>query len=315
MLALCVESSHVRGMGHFFRACVLADALVQSGQRVKFYINDHAPAVEQLKQRGFLFEVIPLEDGAADWENDAISRDKIGLWIYDRHITDARAAQRIKSASIPLVTFDDRGGGAAAADLHIAALAFDPDETLAGRRVVRGVEYLILNPEIAKYQRVRTSVDKIIVTLGGADTYGVTAKVMRLLSRTARRATIVVGPAFMHNESLAAEMTSNFEIKRNVPSLIAEFSRHDMAITGGGVTPFEANASGLPCIVVANEDFEVPVGRALASFGGAVFMGHHASLDETILERNLPVEQMSRAGLAKITIDGAQRVVEAVLAL
>ena len=38
-----------------------------------------------------------------------------------------------------------------------------------------------------------------------------------------------------------------------------EMSRHDLAVTGGGMTPFEANAAGLPCIVVANETFEIQV--------------------------------------------------------
>jgi spore coat polysaccharide biosynthesis predicted glycosyltransferase SpsG len=315
MIALCVESSHSRGMGHFFRSCVLADAFAAAGHPFKFYVNDHFAAVEVLRRQGISFEVVPLDDSEQDWESAAIIRDGIDIWIYDRHRTDIRSATRIKSMGIPLATFDDRGSGAAAADLHIAALAFEPSEILAGKRIVRGLEYLILDPKILSYRRVRTSAEKLIVTLGGADTYGVTTKVMRLLSNAGRKATIIVGPAFAHEEDLARAATADFTIKRGVPSLMEEFARHDVAVTGGGMTPFEANASGLPCIVIANEDFEIPVGRELEKLGGAVFAGHHSKLDESLFELNLPVEIMSTAALKGIPIDGTRRVVEAVLSI
>jgi spore coat polysaccharide biosynthesis predicted glycosyltransferase SpsG len=302
-------------MGHFFRACILADMLAQVGRRVKFYINEHAPAINRLRARGAQFEIVPLFDSSFNWESAALERDRISLWIYDRHRTDAQSTARIKARKIPLVTFDDRGPGAADADLHVAALSFDPDEELAGRRVLRGVDYLVLSPDIARYRRLRVGGEKCLVTLGGTDTYGVTPKVVCALARAGRVATVVVGPGFEHGAALAAVTTPDFTIKRDVPSLYEEFAHHDFAVTGGGVTPFEANASGLPCIVVANEQFEVPVGRALAAFGGAVFAGHHSSLNEEVFTRPLPVEAMSKAALDRFTTTGVKRVVEAIQSL
>ena len=315
MLAFCVESSHARGMGHLFRSCVLARAFLEESRAIKFYVNDHPPAIEVLRQRGFSFEIVPLSAPSLDWETETVERDGITLWINDRHQTDRQSTGRVKAKGVGLVTLDDRGSGAADADLHVAALALDPQEMLGGRKVLRGLDYLLLDPAIARHRRSRHSAGRTIVTLGGADTYGVTPRLVRLLTRLGRPATVVVGPSFQHERELAAAATPGFEIKRNVPSLIEELSRHDVAVTGGGMTPFEANASGLPCIVVANEDFEVPVGRALAKLGGAVFAGHHSDLDKSVFARDLPVEVMSKAALGGITLDGARRVVEAVLAL
>lgn len=315
MIAFCVESSHTRGMGHFFRACVLARAFADAGQSFKFYVNEHSAAIELLKRRGMMFEVVPLDDCEQDWESGAILQDGIGVWIYDRHRSDIRSATRIKAMGIPLATFDDRGSGAALADLHFAALALEPTEMLAGKRILRGLEYLILDPEIRAYRRVRTSAAKLIVTLGGADTYGVTPKVMGLLSKAGRKATIIVGPAFAHEKDLARQSTPDFTIKRNVPSLLEEFATHDIAVTGGGMTPFEANASGLPCIVIANEDFEIPVGRGLEKLGGALFAGHHSKLDESLFTWDLSVQSMSQAALQRIPLDGAARIVEIILSV
>lgn len=302
-------------MGHLFRSCVLAEALRASGQPVKLYLADHAPGIEQVKRRGLAFSLVPAQSPDVDWETSIIANDKIDVWVNDMHKTDRRSTLRIKAKGVPVVTFDDRGSGAADSDLHIAALFFDPREQPAGHRVLHGTDYMILNPEIAKHRRQRSTDARWIVTLGGADTYGVTPKVMRLLSRQGRGATVIVGPAYTHDAELAAAATEDFIIKRNVASLIEEFGAHDVAVTGGGVTPFEANASGLPCIVIANEDFEAPVGRALAKLGGAVYAGRHGEIDETVFSGTLPVANMSAAALRAITLEGTRRVVEAIAAL
>jgi len=315
MLAIRVESSHERGMGHLFRACVLADALRESGRTVKLFLADHAPGIEQAQRRGLAYSVVTAQGPEVDWETSAIANDKIKIWINDMHRTDRRATLRVKAAGIPVVTLDDRGSGAADSDLHIAALILDPREKPAGHRVLQGTEYLILNPEIARHRRQRSSGARWIVTLGGADTHCTTPKVLRLLSRHGRGATVIVGPAYAHDAELAAAATGDFVIKRNVRSLIEEFGAHDVAVTGGGITPFEANASGLPCIVVANEDFEEPVGRELARLGGAVYAGHHSAIDEAVFGCPPLVADMSAAALASVTLEGARRVIEEIAAL
>ena len=97
--------------------------------------------------------------------------------------------------------------------------------------------------------------------------------------------------------------------------MIEEYSHHDLAITGGGITPFEANASGLPCVVIANELFEIPVGIALQKLGGSLFVGHHESLLLPLFGADLPLEEMSRDGLRNIGLQGTQRVIDELLEL
>jgi len=315
MFALCIESSHARGMGHFYRALNLADGLAKAGHSCKIYLNDHAPSLQILVERGMPHQIVNLEDFTGNWEASLIRQDGITLWLNDRLDTDARHAEKIKGAGIPLVTFDDRGTGAALADLHIAALAFDAQEKLSGIRLLRGADYLILNQQISDYTRQRKELASILVTLGGSDTYGVTVQVVKLLKEIGLTATIVVGPSFMHTDKLNEALTESFTLKRSVPSMIEEFYRHDLAITGGGITPFEANASGLPCVVIANELFEIPVGMALQKLGGSIFAGHHESLSSPLFKAGLPLQQMSQAGMRNIGLQGTQRVIGALLEL
>lgn len=299
-------------MGHVFRALNLAAKLREEGRPLTFFLNEHPPALHLVAKHGFSFEIVPLLGGVG-WERDVITRHGVKLWVNDRLDTSHAHASLIKSCGIPLVTFDDRGDGARLADLNIAALVFDPAESLHGARVLQGADYLVLNPEIAKNQHRREFLNSIIVTMGGSDTYGVTVKVVKALAtKEFTNVTVVVGPAFGHMAALEACLPKSFSLKRNVPSLAEEFRGHDLAVTGGGVTPFEAAAAGLPCAVIASEDFEVPVGRALERMHAAVFLGHHQSVDWSRLSCDIDVVTMSEAGMNNVGVSGTARVVSAI---
>lgn len=294
-------------MGHLFRMRHLARELRARALPFVFLVNDHEPSLELLRQDQLPYETVDINH-VEQWAQAAIRRTQARAWINDRLDTNLAQAQAVKQTGILLATFDDRGAGASLADLHIAALAFTADQPLGGRRVASGHEYLILNPEIAQCRRQRVKVEQILVSMGGSDTYGATVKVVALLHRRGLGATVVVGPGFRHRAALDAELSASFVLKIAVPSLIDEMSRHDLAIVGGGITAFEAAASGLPAIVIANEDFEVPVARLLVSLGVARYAGHHSAPDEAAFAIPDDVSSMSMAGLAKVPLDGVKRV-------
>jgi len=298
-----------------FRALNLCEELRNRNIPFMIFTNHEDSSMSILKQRGLPFEVVNLGPENNDWQQSLIRKHGIALWIDDRLDTVLDHAGQVKSCGIPLVTFDDRGSGAVLADLNVAALSFDETELLHGRRVRRGARYLVLNPEIAVYKRIRTSQNSIVVSMGGSDTYGVTIKVMKLLKSARRDATVIIGPAFQHVKELEEVMDDGFIVKRAVPSLMEEFSHHDLAITGGGITPFEANAAGLPCVVIANEDFEIQVGLGIARLGGAMFAGHHTAIQARLLSEPLPIEVMSTSALQQIDLNGAARVVDEIEAL
>lgn len=302
-------------MGHFYRALNLAETLAQFKIPYIFYLNDDKPSRIILAERGLPHRIVDLDEINSNWELRLIQADGIVLWANDRLDTNRSHAQKVKAAGLPLVTFDDRGTGAALADLNIAALSFNENEILGGARVLRGTEYLILNSQIEDCTRVRTRVDSILVTMGGSDTYGVTVVVVKMLKEMGLTATIVIGPSFAHQALLNSVISEDFVLKQGLKSMIHEYLFHDLAITGGGLTPFEANASGLPCVVIANETFEIPVGRELERLGCSAFAGYHESLVKPLFNSNLPIEQMSMNGIHNIGLGGSQRVVRTLIEL
>jgi spore coat polysaccharide biosynthesis predicted glycosyltransferase SpsG len=310
VFAICVESSHARGMGHLFRSLNLAYELQKRGHAIRFLINAHEASLRILSERGHAPLVVDLSLVNSGWEVELVRQLGVKAWINDRLDTDVRHVQLVRGTGISVATFDDRGSGAAASNLNVAALVFDECGTpaLSGMRVLRGPEYLVLNPEIARFKRERTVLKSVLVTLGGSDTYGVTVSVLNLLRALDWPITVVLGPGFKHEAELDAALWPGVVVKRQVPSMIQEMARHDLAITGGGVTPFEANAAGLPCIVIANETFEVPVGIALQAMGGCIFAGHHSTIDATVFDENIPLHSMSCSAMRHIGLEGATRV-------
>lgn len=309
MFAICIESSHTKGMGHLFRMLNFAEYLKNQNEAFIFLINDNREAKEILDSKHIRFETVDLNDVTSDWENTVIHKYGIQYWLNDRLDTCEQHARNIDKNDTKLITFDDLGSGAKHSHINICGLFFNHD-ALEGKSVLKGVKYLILNSEIDRFKRERTTLQKIIITLGGSDTYGVTVKIVKLLKQHNIAATIHLGPSFAHEKELADELNENYSIIRQVPSLIAEFNRYDLAITGGGVTPFEANASGLPCLVIANELFEIPNGQFLEQIGSSQFLGHHANINETVFEnlQNLNLARMSKKGMDSIDTDAVKQI-------
>lgn len=310
MYAICVESSHERGMGHLFRGINLYHFLESKSERAMLFVNDNEPAVRLLQQQKIPYEAIDFDDTESDWESCLIRRYDVGVWINDKYQTDRRMYEHIKKNKTVLLTaIDEESDNSDLLDLHFVGMVFQKDFVPRGRRVFRGNDYIVLNPQISQYRHLRKDVKRIIVSMGGSDTYGVTVKVLRILQERKIPADIVIGPSFEHKSDLMKIMTEEYRVFQNVPSLIGMFRYYDLAVTGGGVTCFEAAASGLPCIIIASEVFEIDTAEYMERLGTAVFAGYHEQIDFSKFDLSaLDIETMSRNGMQKITLHGAQNI-------
>lgn len=309
MFAICIESSHSKGMGHLFRMLSFAKYLQEQNEKFIFILNHDRKSLEILKKNNIEFKTINLNDIKSNWEENIIKQYNILYWINDRLDTKEEHAINIKKNNVTLITFDDLGTGAEFSDINICGLFFNK-KNLKGKKVLKGIEYLILNEEIDTYKKPRNKIENIIVTLGGSDTYGVTIKVLQLLKKHHIKATIHIGPSFSHLKELNNILTSDYQVISTVPSLIEEFSKYDLAITGGGITPFEANGSGLPCLIIANETFEIPNGEFLEQLGSSKFLGYYNKLEESLFSElnKLNINNMSLKGLNSINTTGADKI-------
>lgn len=315
MIALGIESSNVRGMGHLFHALLYAEYL--RTRRIPFLLllNQDAASEQILAQRGIGYTLVDYTDTCSNWEKELIDAHHIDVWFNDKFETSSELGRHVKEAGARFCVIDDVGPGEAFADLAICGMLLPTKTEFLCDNVCAGIEYIILNPEVARFRRLREKVNQILVTLGGSDTYGVTLEVVEALNERGMTADVLVGPDFAFRADLDRINVGCFRILQNLPSLIASFYDYDFAITGGGVTCCEAMASGLPCMVIANEPHEVNTGRFFADKGACLYAGFRGKeWDRSALDRiaGLPLADMSGRGMRTFALDAVERVMEAV---
>ena len=303
---ICIESNHQKGLGHLIRALNLIEFLNSKRQDYVLIINNDSASIAFLKTLGINFAVAPINDLTDNWETALIKKHKINVWVNDRLDTALEHARNVKLNEAVLISLDDRGNGAELSDINFGSLPLSFNYDLKGKKTFKGLQFLILDKKIDKYKWIRKERNRILVALGGSDTYGVTIKVVKILKELGFPATIVTGPLFKDQAELNKVIDERFIVKRAVPSLIKEFADYDLAITGGGITPFEANASGLPCIVIANELFEVANGEFLNKLGSSVYAGYHQAIKREVFTRDLDIGRMSRLGMEQIKTSGVE---------
>ncbi|MDP2939788.1 MAG: glycosyl transferase [Candidatus Omnitrophota bacterium] len=308
IFGICVESSHKKGMGHLYRALNLIELIKSKNDKVIAFINNDKNSIRILEKKGKMFEEVELNDQDSGWETKLINKYKINIWINDRLDTHIQHSQNVKKNKVKLISFDDRGSGADIADINFGSLPFNFNYDLKGKKVLKGLKYLILNKEIDKFKRERKKVKQILISFGGSDTYGVTIKIVEILRKRKICAEIILGPCFAHLGELQEVLTEDYSVIKDVTSLIEQFNKYDLVITGGGITPFEANASGLPCIIVANEPFEIDNGLFLERIGCSVFAGYHENINQDIFAKKLDVQTMSMKGMDNIKTDGVENI-------
>lgn len=166
---LALEASHQRGMGHLFRGLRLAKALRTTGDEVLIVCNHDHRSEEIIHEERFTLELAPSNECDTSWESNLLDRFSPRWWIDDRLDTDCSHAERLASADVSHVTFDDHGAGAVLAQYNF--LAMDPCPEIRAPNGFYGPDYMVLDPGITTYRdrpRAGKSELRIAVTLGEA---------------------------------------------------------------------------------------------------------------------------------------------------
>lgn len=310
MIGICVEASHKRGMGHIFRALNFIKYLEERNESYIILINNDLASLNMLSDNKVPYEVVDFSDLKGNWEAAIIKKYGVNIWINDKFESSVDLCRHVKEQGVLLAVIDDVGPGANFADLHFAGMLFGKkNHEIPGKYVFSGFEYNILNADIKRFQRKRLTKEKIVVSLGGSDTYGATVLVVQGLKRYGYSADIVVGPNFRHQKELEQVIDDRYHVFNTVPSLVEMFSYYDIAVTGGGVTCIEANAAGIPCIIVASEPHEIITGKYMEQLGGAVFAGYYKEIHEEAFNlENLDVKNMSQCGINAVSLKGSENI-------
>ena len=187
-------------------------------------------------------------------------------------------------------------------------------ESTARRRVLCGAEVALVDPRVAArgVAPLRPDVERILVTMGAADSTGVGASIAGDLveARPDLDIRLVVGP--WGARDVPAGVTSVIAPE----GLVEELAAADVVVTAGGVTLLEALVMGRPTVAVAVADNQLANVRAAGAAGAAAVATreHAAAMALRLIDDASRRAALHAAGPVVIDGAGARRVADAIAA-
>ncbi len=275
-----VGGSSSVGMGHAYRAVMLANELVRN--QIVFVVTDEDDLAEAyIAKHNYQVLCVPAKKVL-----QTITSLQPDLVINDILDTDEKYIKMLKASEIKVVNFEDMGPGINHADLVINAL-YPTKFPLS--HVYNGADYFCLRDEFL-YIDVpipQKRVENVLLCFGGVDEGNLSCLVLAAIAPICKErnigVTIVLGLGYSLQDKLdrliETVALSNLEIIKGTSRMSDYMANADLAVTSGGRTVFELAALSVPTLVICQNEREL-THKFASSENGVVNMGHRDSVDE-----------------------------------
>jgi spore coat polysaccharide biosynthesis protein SpsF len=312
------------GLGHVKRCLAIAENLRRAHSLDILFagrFDDGAEAV--LTAQGF--RAVTREEDEASWLAALAARSGARAALFDiRTDLDASALEALRP-QMALVTLDDSSPRRLVADLAILPPTSSVEvlewSGFRGEALI-GWAWQVLAAAPAKRPAAsdKTGALTLLVTMGGADPLGLTARAAKLLMPLADclQPIFVIGPAFAQPVALRTELRllwPKAEIALRPETLAPLMARADLALVAYGVTAQELAASGVPALYLGLTADHVHSAETLAATGAGLCLGLAGALSDAALREAVAAligdagrrKAMAAAGPKAIDGRGAER--------
>lgn len=328
------DASHALGFGHLARLYALIEEVAAcGGEPVLMFGGDPPSVTSWARDRGLTVDV---QAWSPTQVLHAIEDRKVTTVILDGPALVTQLGERLVERRVRTVVVDDRGGCALPVqaivnhNLDAPALAHTYPAT---RHPLLGRRYLLLRREIRRHMRgsclpQRAARLRVIVTFGGSDPVGATARTLRVLPADRPLDLVVIaGPGYRDLEDLrAASETAtaaghHVEVRRSPEDPGALFVSADAAICSAGGTLGELAYLGCPAAAYAIVDDQLGPARHQAEAGLIHGGTRWDQLTDDQLRDDLRAflddepqrKRLRAAALATADSDGPRRVIDEAL--
>lgn len=251
-ILLRTDAAKELGMGHVYRTLALAYSLAR--HQITIVLSDDKPLGAEFFAE-YPFEVATV---ASDLEFLSYARkSKADLVVLDR-LDNLAEFVTLLGGFCKVVTFEDLGDGAEAADLLIADMYEHP--RVPAERQLTGVENAILAPSFESLKRqitFRENVEEVLVLFGGTDPSNLAVTALRALEylEFKGRVTLVRGLGADLVDPKAYQL--RLRVLSNVKNMPAVMEDADIALSSAGRTITELSSLGIPTICMAQNAKEL----------------------------------------------------------
>lgn len=328
------------GLGHLVECLNVARRLKECYGLSSLFIVGHdtvrVPEIEELNLS--LYRLPSGIDFQADAEEtlQILKRRGIRLLVTNLRDVGDPYVQVLEQERITVICIDEWGNkrlrpdvivnGSVVEDWH----RYDTD----GEKVACyfGPQFMIMADIFADYhdrpKTLAADSPNVLVSMGGVDRSGATLHAMEALSHLSPgiRKTIVIGPAFQHEEALAELLATvergSFDIVYAPDNLASLFFSADVTISAGGNTLYELACVGTPALIVYEDEHERVQGKAFEQLGAAIALGKGTEVPLQVISQAVVSllsdpghwTATSRRGKALVDGRGVERVCDIIVA-
>ncbi|HRY85838.1 MAG TPA: UDP-2,4-diacetamido-2,4,6-trideoxy-beta-L-altropyranose hydrolase [Candidatus Omnitrophota bacterium] len=313
-----VDAGLQMGTGHLMRCLALAQAWHALGGKTFFITKRIAPALRRhLRTAGVsgICEIAAARNDARKTIRfiQANTKGRNPWMVVDGYHFGANYLKQLRSAGMRLLVIDDHAKMPITyADLLLNQNAYASKKLYSFKKLKRppqfllGGKYCLLRREFwkrGKNPENQDAAEKVLVTMGGADPYGATIKILKMLAAAGDhrlKLTVIVGannPRVSLIRHFAQCSKLSIRVVKNVKNMTRWYRWADLAITGGGTTCWELAWAGVPMMTVTLADNQLMITRCLHRGGFAISLGWHDLLDQKKFNRAL--NQLRSDGLRR----------------
>lgn len=317
------------GISALARTATLAATFERMGFWQRILVIWEAPPelVERFAPEGC--EVLGVEDreSAMDWRSLLAPPGTNAVLITDLLNLEPSVFQSAREEGYRfLVHLNDSGLGRFSADLLVDENRSKPTADFAGTELL-GTSYCILPDSVRMLRPERPwqgqRLQRILVTFGGADPGNLSLNFLQrlrpLLAETNLEVTAIAGPVFHPNHRYHLQNLAQQDARITLidaPKSLAELIlSHDLTITLGGMTSYEAMCLGRPCGAIA-QGATIPHVQSLAELNLLENLGDVeqavGSLQQFLAQPSR-LEELAAAGWQAIDGQGGDRIAQHIL--
>ena len=284
MIFIRVDGANIReiGMGHLYRMVFMAEHLYKkTGISPTFVISGYQETKDLLDRNNLKYIEINTKDKDGVDEilklTSSFRKDMLLIDMLDRE--DNYIKKLVEKFIV--ISFDDKKGGAKYSDIVFNSVV---GGSIERENCYQGTKYFLIRSEIGKYnlkkKKISSSVENILVSLGGSDPCSLNLKMIDWLKKLKFPGKInwVLGPSVNDKELIVEHFNDlNLDITPIIDYKdMGELYYHsDLSITADGFGLYEVACVGLPAITICLYPHQIPTAKKFEKKGCAFNLGHY----------------------------------------
>lgn len=257
-VAIHISRSDGKGTYPARRAAMIANDLADETNIVFICGADSPPAPNGFKSVSAASNTLFLQ---------ALATIKPDLLLRDSGSTISEEVEKIAELVPAILHFDDFGDGGKCADLVFQTLYAETNDTVPDHYVL-GRESFIADERMDAYKNIGLRkgqigpIPHLVISFGEEDEGNLTYRALRHIMQLQipLKVTALIGERYSHDTSTLQMMAlgrRNTAIVEQPYNTAEVYASADIILCASGYMPYEVAVMGIPCVVLAQNDFEL----------------------------------------------------------